>query len=373
MPTLFDPINLGDLELANRMVMAPLTRDRSPRAVPTEWAAIYYAQRASAGLIVTEGTAISQEAQGFADVPGLYDPEQIAAWRTVTAAVHAEGGKIVCQLWHVGRISHVSLQANGAAPVAPSAIEPNNARTFLIDADGAGDFVQTSMPRALARDELPRVVEDYRRAARAALDAGFDGVEIHAANGFLLDQFLRASTNLRTDDYGGSIENRARFVIEVVEAVCREVGPGRVGIRFSPVASINDSFDPDPQALFGHVVSKLASLHIAYVHVVEGQTGGPRDFRADGNEPFDWSALRGAYKAAGGSGAWMGNNGYDKALAETRLASGDVDLVAFGVKFLANPDLVRRFREDAPLNDPDPSTFFGGDGGSRGYTDYPGL
>ncbi len=373
MPTLFDRFKAGDLELANRMVMAPLTRDRSPRGVPTPLAATYYAQRASAGLIIAEGTAISQEAQGFADVPGLYDPEQIAAWRKVTAAVHAAGGKIACQLWHVGRISHVSLQANGAAPVAPSAIDPNNARTFLIRADRSGEFVQTSMPRALERAELPRVIEDYRRAARAALDAGFDGVEIHAANGFLLDQFLRSSTNLRTDDYGGSIENRARFIIEVVESVCDEVGSGRVGIRFSPVSSINDSFDPDPQALFGHVVSKLAKLGLAYVHVVEGQTGGPREFRAAGNEPFDWSALRAAYRRAGGLGAWMGNNGYDKALAQSRLASGDVDLVAFGVKFLANPDLVRRFREDAPLNNPDPSTFFGGDGGARGYTDYPGL
>ena len=372
-PTLFDPIQAGDLELANRMVMAPLTRDRSPRAVPTPLAATYYAQRASAGLIITEGTAISPEAQGFADVPGLYDPEQVAAWRKVTAAVQAEGGKIVCQLWHVGRISHVSLQANGAAPVAPSAIDPDNARTFLIRADGSGEFVQTSRPRALERAELPRVIGDYRRAARAALEAGFDGVEIHAANGFLLDQFLRSSTNLRTDDYGGSIENRARLVIEVVEAVCGEVGSGRVGIRFSPVSSINDSFDPDPQALFSHVVSKLAMLDIAYVHVVEGQTGGPRDFRAAGNEPFDWSALRAAYKNAGGSGAWIGNNGYDKALAQSRLAGGEVDLVAFGVKFLANPDLVRRFREDAPLNNPDPSTFFGGDGSARGYTDYPSL
>ncbi|MDB6000550.1 MAG: morB [Rhizobacter sp.] len=373
MPTLFDPIKVGDLDLANRIVMAPLTRDRSPRAVPTRLAATYYAQRASAGLIISEGTAISQEAQGFADVPGLYEPEQVSGWKTVTAAVHAACGKIVCQLWHVGRISHVSLQANGNAPVAPSAIEPNNARTFLIHANGSGEFVPTSMPRILERAELPRVIEDYRRAARAAIDAGFDGVEIHAANGFLLDQFLRTSTNLRTDDHGGSIENRARFVIEVVKAVCDEVGSGRVGIRFSPVSPINDSFDPDPQALFAHVVSQLAPLRIAYVHVVEGQTGGPRDFRAAGNEPFDWAALRAVYKAAGGAGAWMGNNGYDKALAQSRLASGDVDLVAFGVKFLANPDLVRRFREDAPLNNPDPSTFFGGDGGPRGYTDYPPL
>jgi N-ethylmaleimide reductase len=373
MPSLFDSIKVGDLELANRMVMAPLTRDRSPRAVPTELAAVYYSQRASAGLVITEGTAITHEAQGFADVPGLYEPEHIAGWATITKAVHAAGGKIVCQLWHVGRISHVSLLPEGVVPVAPSAIDPNNARTFIFRTDGTGEFVQTSMPRVLDRSELPRVIEDYRRAARAAMDAGFDGVEIHAANGFLLDQFLRSSTNRRSDDYGGSIENRARFVVEVVAAVCGEVGAGRVGIRFSPVSPINDSFDPNPQVLFTHVVEKLAALNIAYIHVIEGQTGGQRDFCAPGNEPFNWSALLASYRAAGGTGAWMGNNGYDKKLAEERLASGNVDLVAFGVKFLANPDLVRRFREDAPLNEPDPSTFFGGDGGPRGYTDYPSL
>jgi N-ethylmaleimide reductase len=372
MHTLFDPVKVGDIELANRMVMAPLTRDRSKGAVPAELAAAYYSQRATAGLIITEGTAITHEAQGFADVPGVYEPRQLAGWKKVTAAVHAAGGKIVCQLWHVGRISHVSLLPDGVVPVAPSAIDPGNARTFLIDADGKGGFVQTSMPRALKRSELPRVADDYRRAARAAMDAGFDGVEIHAANGFLLDQFLRSSTNRRDDDYGGSIANRARFVIEVVQAVCDEIGAGRVGIRFSPVSPINDSFDADPQALFEYVVQKLAALDLAYIHVVEGQTGGPRDFCAPGNGPFEWPALSAAYRAAGGAGAWIGNNGYDKALASSRLASGEIDLVAFGVKFLANPDLVRRFRENAPLNEPDPSTFFGGDG-RRGYTDYPRL
>jgi N-ethylmaleimide reductase len=273
----------------------------------------------------------------------------------------------------VGRISHVSLLPEGVVPVAPSAVEPNNARTFILHADGTGEFVQTSIPRTLERSELPRVIEDYRRAARAAVESGFDGVELHAANGFLLDQFLRASSNRRTDDYGGSIENRARFVIEVVAAVCAEIGAGRVGIRFSPVSPINDSFDPDPQALFGHVVEKLAALNIAYIHIVEGQTGGPRDFCAPGNTPFDWSALRAGYRSAGGTGAWIGNNGYDKQLAEARIARGDVDLVAFGVMFLANPDLVRRLRENAPLNAPDPATFFGGDGSPRGYTDYPTL
>jgi N-ethylmaleimide reductase len=372
MPSLFDPIKVGDLALANRMVMAPLTRDRAPNAVPNDFAATYYAQRATAGLIIAEGTAITHQAQGFADVPGLYAPEQLAAWKKVTAAVHAAGGKIFSQLWHVGRISHTSLLPDGAAPVAPSALAPGNARTFILHADGSGEFVQTSMPRALNLTELPGVIEDFRRAARAAIDIGFDGVEIHAANGFLLDQFLRSSTNHRTDAYGGSIENRARFVVEVVDAVCEEVGSGRVGIRFSPISPINDSFDPDPQALFTHVVEKLAPLNIAYIHLIEGQTGGSRDFCAPGNKPFDWIALHAAYKTAGGTGAWIGNNGYDKALAQSRLGSGDVDLVAFGVKFLANPDLVRRFREDAPLNAPDPAHFFGGDG-PRGYTDYPTL
>jgi N-ethylmaleimide reductase len=373
MPTLFDPIKVGDLGLANRIVMAPLTRNRSPRAVPTDLSAVYYAQRATAGLIITEAISITHQAQGFSNVPGLYEPEQLHAWKKVTDAVHAAGGTIVAQIWHVGRIAHSSLQPGGAAPVGPSAIKPKDARTYVAQPDGTGDFVETSTPRALELAEIPGLIEDWRRAARAAVDSGFDGVEIHAANGFLLDQFLRSSSNQRVDAYGGSIENRLRFPLEVVGAISAEIGSGRVGLRISPAASVNDCFDPDPQTLFTHFIERLAASKIAYIHVVEGQTGGPRDFHHPDNQPFDFRALHTAYKSAGGRGAWMVNNGYDRELAEISLENGDSDLVAFGKLFLANPDLVSRFRENAGFNQPDPTTFFGGDGGARGYTDYPSL
>lgn len=366
MPTLFDPIRAGALALSNRIVMAPLTRNRSPNAIPTELAVTYYTQRASAGLLVTEATAISQQGQGYADVPGLYAPEQLAAWRRVTDRVHAAGGKIVVQLWHVGRISHTSLQPDGQAPVAPSAIAAKS-RTVLIE-NGTPRFVETSMPRALRTDELPGIVDDYRRAALAAVDeAGFDGVEIHGANGYLLDQFLKRGANQRTDAYGGSIENRARLLLEVTRAVTAAIGGGRTGIRLSPVTPSNDVADADPQPLFEHVVRELAPMSLAYVHVIEGATGGAR---LVDDRPFDYAALRAAFRSAGGMAAWMVNNGYDKALAEQALAQG-ADLVAFGRPFIANPDLVRRLRENAPLNVPDTATFYGG--GAKGYIDYPAL
>ncbi|PYE88789.1 alkene reductase [Phyllobacterium leguminum] len=370
MTTLFDPIKAGDLQLANRIVMAPLTRNRSPNATPTELAVTYYTQRATAGLIVSEGTAITQQGQGYADVPGLYAPEQLAAWRKVTDAVHAEGGKVVAQIWHVGRVSHTSLQPGGAAPVAPSAIQAKT-KTYIIDADGNGGFVDTSEPRALEASELPSIVEDYRRAARAAIDeAGFDGVEIHAANGYLLDQFMRAGTNHRTDEYGGSIENRARFLLEVVDAVVGEIGGGRTGIRLSPVTPSNDASDPEPQPLFDYVAGKLAPYGLAFVHVVEGHTGGPRDY-SQGDKPFDYAAFKAAYRDAGGIGAWIVNNGYTQELAEDAVAEGRADLVAFGKPFIANPDLVQRFKEGAELNAPDSASFYGG--GATGYIDYPAL
>lgn len=369
MTTLFDPITVGQLQLANRIVLAPLTRNRSPRAVPTALAATYYAQRASAGLLITEATAISHQGQGYADVPGLYSPEQVAAWKTVTDAVHAEGGRIFVQLWHVGRISHTSLQPDGQAPVAPSAIRAK-AKTYLIQADGSGKFTETSEPRALALNEIPGIVADYRRAARAAIEAGFDGVEIHAANGYLIDQFLRAGSNHRDDAYGGPIASRTRFLEEVLAAVVAEVGPERTAIRISPVTPANDAADPEPQVLFTRVVEILARHALAYVHIIEGATGGPRDYQ-QGDQPFDYAALKTAYAKAGGKGAWIGNNGYDQALAAQAVASGAVDLVAFGKVFLANPDLVRRFREQAALNTPDQATFYGG--GAKGYTDYPAL
>ncbi|HNQ75514.1 MAG TPA: alkene reductase [Pseudothauera hydrothermalis] len=369
MTTLFDPLVAGELKLANRIAMAPLTRNRAPGAVPPPMAATYYAQRASAGLLITEATAISAQGQGYANVPGLYAPEQIAGWRRVTEAVHAAGGTIVTQLWHVGRVSHTALQPGGAAPVAPSAIAAKT-KTYLIDADGRGRFVPTSEPRALAIEEIPGIVADYRRAARAAMEAGFDGVEVHAANGYLIDQFLRASSNRRTDAYGGSIANRARLLLEVMAAVTEEIGAGRVGVRISPVTPANDVSDPAPQALFTYVVEQLARWPLAYVHIIEGATGGPRDYQ-QGDTPFDYGALRAAYTQAGGRAAWMVNNGYDRALAMAAVAEGRADIVAFGKAFIANPDLVRRLRENAPLNAWDSNTFYGGD--ARGYLDYPTL
>ncbi len=364
--TLFDPVTAGDLHLANRIVMAPLTRNRAPDAVPTALMAEYYTQRASAGLIITEATAISQQGQGYADVPGLYSEDQVEAWKPVTKNVHAAGGKIVCQLWHVGRISHTSLQLDDAAPVAPSAIRAN-AKTVLIQ-DGVPSFVETSEPRALQAYELPDIVHTYAAAARNAVQtAGFDGVEIHAANGYLIDQFLKSGSNQRRDDFGGSIENRARFLLEVVRAVTDAVGAGRVGIRLSPVTPANDAFDPDPQPLFDYVVRELANFHLAYVHIIEGATGGPRELA---DRPFDYNGLRRAYRAAGGKGAWMVNNGLDKALAEQAVREG-ADLVAFGRAFIANPDLVERLRRGAHFNEGDRATFYGG--GAKGYTDYPTL
>lgn len=367
MTSLFEPVQAGSLLLSNRIVMAPLTRNRAPGAIATELMATYYRQRASAGLIVSEATAISHQGQGYSDVPGIWSPEQVAAWKTVTDAVHADGGKIVVQLWHVGRVSHVDLQPGGQAPVAPSAITANT-KTVLIR-DGAAAFVPTSEPRALRIDELPGIVADYRHAARCAIEAGFDGVEVHGANGYLLDQFLRSGSNQRQDDYGGSIENRARLLIEVMQAIAQEIGGGRVGLRLSPVTPANDAFDEQPQPLFEHVVRQLGPLQLAYLHLIEGATGGARD-HVQGDKPFDYDALRAQYRAAGGTGAWMVNNGYDRALAEQSLAQG-ADLVAFGKWFIANPDLPRRLREGAALNPPERTTFYGG--GAKGYTDYPAL
>ena len=365
MPFLSDPVRAGDLQLANRIAMAPLTRNRSPGAVPTDLVATYYAQRASAGLIISEATAISHQGQGYADVPGLYAPEQIAAWKKVTAAVHAAGGRIVVQLWHVGRVSHTSLQPGHAAPVAPSAIQANT-KTVLIQG-GVPTFTPTSLPRALELSEIPGIVADYRRAARAAIEAGFDGVEVHAANGYLIDQFLKTGANQRTDAYGGSIENRARLLVEVVTAIAAEIGGGRTGIRLSPVTPANDVVDAAPQPLFDHVVRQLGPLGLSYVHGIEGATGGPRELP---DRPFDYAALKAAYRAAGGQGAWMVNNAYDKALAEAALAHG-ADIVAFGRPFIANPDLVQRLERNAPLNEVNRATLYGG--GAEGYTDYPAL
>ena len=367
MTTLFDPVRAGSLALANRIIMAPLTRNRAPGAMPTALMATYYTQRASAGLIITEATAISHQGQGYADVPGIWSDAQVAAWRTTTDSVHGEGGKIVVQLWHVGRVSHVDLQPGGQAPVAPSAIAAKT-KTVLMR-QGVAGFVETSLPRALRLDELPGVVADYRHAARCAIAAGFDGVEVHGSNGYLLDQFLRSSSNHRTDAYGGSIENRARLLVEVMQGVTQEIGGGRVGLRLSPVTPANDVFDAQPQPLFEYVVQQLAPLQLAYLHLIEGATGAARDY-TQGDKAFNYAALRSAYRAAGGTGAWMVNNGYDGPLANASIAEG-ADLVAFGKPFIANPDLPRRLREGAPWNSPDRTTFYGGR--EKGYTDYPAL
>ncbi len=362
MTQLFEPARFGDIATANRIVMAPLTRDRAgPRQVPTPLMATYYAQRASAGLIITEATQISAEGQGYLDTPGIYSAEQVAGWRGVTDAVHAAGGRIVVQLWHVGRISHVSLQPNGQPPVSSTARRANG-KTFT-----AKGFEEVSEPRALRTDELTRIVAEYRQAARHAIDAGFDGVEVHSANGYLLEQFLRDSINDRSDAYGGSKENRSRLLIDVMRSIVEEIGAGRTGLRLSPVTPANDAGqDSDAQGLFNHVVEQLAPLKLAFIHVVEGATGGARDVA-----PFDYAALRSRFKQGNAQGAWIVNNGYTRAMAIDAVADGSADAVAFGKPFISNPDLVRRLRDDAPLATPDRDTLYGGD--AKGYTDYPPL
>ena len=369
---LFSPTRAGAIDLATRIVMAPLTRNRAPGATPTPLMAEYYAQRANpdtgAGLIISEGTAISPQAQGYADVPGLYGTEQLDGWKKVTQAVHAQGGKIVCQLWHMGRVSHHILQPGNADPVAPSAIRAE-AKTYVFNEQGQGHFTPVSAPRALHRHEIPQIVHDYAAAARNAVkSAGFDGVEIHGANGYLLDQFLKTGANQRTDDYGGKIENRARLMLEVTRAVIDAVGHDRVGIRLSPVTPANGIDDAEPQPLFDYLIRQLAPLGLAYIHVIEGATGGPREVPG---RPFDYAAMKGAYRQAGGRGAWMVNNGYDPVLAEDAVASGRADLVAFGKAFISMPDLAARIRHGGPYQGLDKATMYGG--GAQGYTDYPTL
>ena len=353
---LFSPVNLGLISLKNRMVMAPLTRNRAAEGgVPQAMNVTYYEQRASAGLIVTEATPISTMAHGYPALPGIYTDAQVAGWKHVTDAVHAKGGKIVLQLWHVGRISHPTLLPNGKLPVAPSAIKPaGQAFTY----QGLVDYVE---PRALEASELPAIVADYVHATQCALAAGFDGVEIHAANGYLIDQFLRDGSNKRSDNYGGSFENRARFLLEVTKAVVAVAGADKVGIRISPVNPFNDMHDSNPQALFNYVAEALNPFKLAYLHVVEGgiHGGGVAD-------PFDFAALRKCFK-----GSYVANLAYDKVRGNAAVASGHADAIAYGVPFIANPDLVERYRTNAPLNEADSSSFYGGT--EKGYTDYPFL
>ena len=358
MTTLFDPVQIGDIALANRIVMAPLTRNRAIEGnVAGPLTVEYYRQRATAGLIIAEASQISPMAQGYLDTPGIYSAEQIAGWRQVTDAVHAAGGRIVLQLWHVGRISHTSLLPEGAAPVS-STDKVANAATFTKDG-----FVPVSTPRALRDDEIPGLIEDYRRAAGNAIAAGFDGVEIHAANTYLIEQFLRDSVNDRSGPYGGNIANRARLLLEVVDAVTREIGAGRTGVRLSPMTTFTAPLDSDPQALYGYVVEKLAPFGLAYLHVIEGETGGTR---TPEGKAFDYEVLHRAFPDA-----WMLNNGYSRELAIENVAAGKADLIAFGRPFISTPDLVRRLRDNLPLNELRADKLYGG--GAEGYTDYPTL
>lgn len=349
---LFDRFQLGDLALANRMVMAPMTRNRADAGgVVPAMTVSYYRQRASAGLIVTESSPVSAQAVGYPFTPGIHTAAQAVGWLRVTNAVRSAGGRIFVQLQHCGRISHPSLQPEGAVPVAPSALRPvGQAVTYA----GMQDFVQ---PRALATDEIPGIVAQFQSAADMARQAGFDGVEIHGANGYIIDQFLRDGSNHRTDAYGGSVRNRMRLLNEVLDAVCAVWPAGRVGVRLTPENGFNAMSDSDPQGHFRYFLEQLSPRGLAYVHVLEGDM----TTRASA---VDYRALRSAF-----AGTYIANNGYDLARAQAALRGGDVDLVAFGVPFLANPDLVRRYQRNLPLNRPDPSTFYGG--GETGYTDYP--
>jgi N-ethylmaleimide reductase len=354
---LFTTLQIGNLELPNRIVMAPLTRNRAGKGnVPNALNAEYYVQRASAGLIITEATQVSPQGVGYPLTPGIHSAEQIAGWKQVTDAVHNHGGRIFLQLWHVGRISHPSLQPGGELPVAPSAIAAAGmAQTY----EGPKPFVT---PRALETDEISGIIEQFRQGAENALKAGFDGVEIHSANGYLPDQFLRDRTNKRTDEYGGSIENRARFLLEVTEAVISVWGSRRVGIRLSPSGTFNDMADSDAQATFGYVVEALNRFDLAYLHLVEGGEGDLRH----GGTAIPTSYFRAIYQ-----GNLLINGNYDRQKGDAAIAEGIADFVSFGVKFLANPDLPERLKLNAELNQPDFATFYGGD--AKGYIDYPAL
>ncbi|NJL87079.1 MAG: alkene reductase [Leptolyngbyaceae cyanobacterium SM1_1_3] len=335
------------------MVMAPLTRNRATGNVPQPVHQIYYSQRASAGLIITEATQVSPQGVGYADTPGIHSEVQVAAWQKVTAAVHRKGGRIFLQLWHVGRISHPALQPAGALPVAPSAIKPEGeAMTY----EGMQPFVT---PRALETEEISGVVEQYRQGAKNALAAGFDGVEIHSANGYLLDQFLRDGANQRRDRYGGSVENRARLLLEVTAAVVEVWGSDRVGIRLSPSGSFNDMSDSNPEALYRYLAEQLNGFNLSYLHIIEPRPGE------------DQSAIGTGYLRQVYSGTLIAADGYDKAKGNQVLADGQADLIAYGRLFIANPDLPERFKLDAPLNQYHRSTFYGGD--EHGYIDYPFL
>ncbi|UBV44108.1 alkene reductase (plasmid) [Deinococcus taeanensis] len=353
---LLEPVQLGELTLPNRIVMAPMTRSRAYGTVPTPLMAEYYAQRASAGLIITEATQVSAGAQGYPDTPGIHTQQQIDAWRAVTGAVHTAGGRIFIQLWHVGRISH-SAYHGGQPPVAPSAIRPAG-KIYT-----HGGLVDFETPRALETHELPGIIEDFRQAAKNAVEAGFDGVEIHGANGYLLNQFLETGTNQRTDEYGVSVENRARLLLQVTQAITEAIGAQRVGVRLSPGGTFGDMSDADPAETYRHTAAALNSFGLAYLHVVEGSQDGPAG-GLNGQSPT--ALVRAAYQ-----GTLITAGGYDLNSATRALESGQADLVAFARAYIANPDLAERFKENAPLLEPDPTTMYGGN--AEGYTTYPTL
>ncbi|MFZ1984885.1 MAG: alkene reductase [Desulfatitalea sp.] len=357
---LFQPLRIKDSQLKNRMVMAPMTRNRADlKGVPQPMMAKYYAQRASAGLIITEATQVSATANGYMFTPGIYTDAQTEGWRAVTQAVHADGGTIFLQLWHSGRVSHTSLQPDGQAPVAPSAIP---AATNVFTAKG---YEPPSTPRALRTEEIPGIVRQFQRAAEMAKAAGFDGVEIHGANGYLIDQFLKDGSNQRSDGYGGNIAGRIRFALEVTEAVVAVWGPGKVGLRISPRGIFNDMHDSNPAAVFGALAEALNAYPLAFLHVLEPLPGHP-SFKVQEGVAAITPLIRRNFR-----GHIILNGGYDKQSAETALQNNEADLVAFGVPYLANPDLPERYRTDAPLNAPDTATFYGGS--EKGYTDYPYL
>ncbi|HEY1978542.1 MAG TPA: alkene reductase [Xanthobacteraceae bacterium] len=365
---LFQPYKLGPLTLPHRIIMAPLTRSRArqPGNVPTTLNACYYAQRASAALIVSEATQVSMQGQGYAWTPGIHSREQVDGWRLVTDAVHDAGGRIFLQLWHVGRISHPSLQPDKMLPVAPSAITPAG-NAFIENEKGEGQLVPFVRPRALQIDEMPYLVQQYARAARNALAAKFDGVEVHGANGYLIDQFINSSTNHRTDAYGGTVEHRARLLMEVIEAVMEVWGPDRVGVRLSPLGNLNDIEDAEPEATFGTIAQGLSDLRLAYLHIVNPAVATmEKNKQPDERARRMLTLVRTKYR-----GTLIVAGGFDRDLANAWLEQGQADLIAFGRKFLANPDLPERFRKRKPLNADDPSTYYGGD--AKGYTDYPSL
>jgi N-ethylmaleimide reductase len=361
--TLFTPLKVGAITVPNRVFMAPLTRLRSiePGDIPTPLMGEYYRQRASAGLIISEATQISAQAKGYAGAPGLHSPEQIAAWKKITDGVHAENGRMAVQLWHTGRISHTSLQPGGQAPVAPSALAAGT-RTSLRDANGNAIREETSVPRALETSEIPGIVDDFRQAVANAREAGFDLVELHAAHGYLLHQFLSPSANQRTDQYGGSVENRARLVLEVVDAVCNEWGADRIGIRVSPIGTFqNTDNGPNEEADALYLIEELARRGIAYLHMSEPDWAGGAPY----TEAFR-EKVRARFH-----GPIVGAGAYTPEKAEDLMSKGLIDAVAFGRDYIANPDLVERLERKAELNPQRPESFYGG--GAEGYTDYPTL